>query len=49
MGMLTPKGDKHDENKDELFDYVVHLFKLGALHKNVDTAVDIADGHRSYI
>lgn len=30
----SPKGDKNDENKDELFDYVVHLFKLGALHKN---------------
>nr|XP_034298978.1 uncharacterized protein LOC109620531 isoform X1 [Crassostrea gigas] len=43
----SPKGDKNDENKDELFDYVVHLFKLGALHKNLDTAVDMGDGHRS--
>jgi hypothetical protein len=41
------KGSEKDEKKDELYDYVVHLFKLAALHKNLDTAVDMGDGHRS--
>ena len=33
--------------KDSLYNYIMMLFKLIALHKNLDTAVDMADGHRS--
>lgn len=40
------KGDKNDENKDEFFDYVVYLFKLGVFYKNLDIVVDMGDGYR---
>ncbi|XP_056008253.1 uncharacterized protein LOC125657360 isoform X2 [Ostrea edulis] len=33
--------------QDELFDYLIALFRLSALHRNLDTAVDMADGYRS--
>lgn len=33
--------------KDSLYHYIMLLFKMVALHKNLDTAVDMADGHRS--
>lgn len=33
--------------EDELYDYILSVFKLVILHKNLDTAVDMADGPRS--
>ncbi|XP_056013220.1 uncharacterized protein LOC125660287 [Ostrea edulis] len=33
--------------EDELYNYMCLLFKLTALLKNLDTAIDMADGHRS--
>ena len=38
---------KNDQNQDELRDYLICLFCLVALHRNLDSAVDMADGHRS--
>lgn len=35
------------EDKDDLFDYIVLLFRLCILHKNLDSAVDMGDGARS--
>lgn len=35
------------KSKDELYGYMLLLFKLSLLHKNLDNAVDIADGTRS--
>lgn len=32
---------------DQVQDYILHLFKLVLLHKNLDTAVDMGDGERS--
>ncbi|XP_053390807.1 uncharacterized protein LOC128553655 [Mercenaria mercenaria] len=34
------------EASDELHDYVLSLFRLTALHKNLDSAVDMGDGYR---
>ena len=42
----TKKKDKTD-SKDELHDYILMLFKLTMLHRNLDTAVDMGDGERS--
>ena len=36
-----------DPKQDELFDYLLALFRLSALHRNLDSAVDMADGNRS--
>ncbi|XP_062582660.1 uncharacterized protein LOC134244405 [Saccostrea cucullata] len=33
--------------QDELHDYLLALFRLAALHRNLDSAVDMADGNRS--
>lgn len=41
----SPKPKKKSRN--ELHDYVVMLFKLLIIHKNLDTAVDMGDGERS--
>ena len=40
-------GEKTSTEGDELFNYVVLLFKLVALFRNLDTAVDMGDGRRS--
>ncbi|XP_069109713.1 uncharacterized protein [Argopecten irradians] len=39
--------DSNAVKEDEVYNYVILLFRLAALHKNLDTAVDMADGHRS--
>lgn len=39
------KGQSKSEG-DNLHNYIMMVFKLIALHKNLDTAVDMADGHR---
>ena len=38
---------KKSQDQDELKDYLICLFRRVALHKNLDSAVDMADGHRS--
>lgn len=38
---------KDCSDEDELRNYLICLFRLVALHKNLDSAVDMADGHRS--
>jgi hypothetical protein len=44
----TLKNSKQaNQVQDELFDYLIALFRLSALHRNLDTAVDMADGYRS--
>ena len=37
---------KKDQNQDELNDYLICLFRLAALHKSLDSVVDMTDGHR---
>lgn len=45
---IPPKKPKtKKKSRDELQDYVVMLFKLLIIHKNLDTAVDMGDGERS--
>lgn len=48
-GFTVSKGQKKgkEENKDELHGYMLLFFKLTLLHKNLDDAVDMADGTRS--
>lgn len=36
-----------DKDRDELYDYILLLFRLCALHRNLDSAVDMGDGPRS--
>ncbi|XP_062586325.1 uncharacterized protein LOC134247949 [Saccostrea cucullata] len=43
----TKKPRSKVKNSDQLQDYIVMLFKLVILHKNLDTAVDMGDGERS--
>lgn len=43
----TEKPRSKVKNNDELQDYIVVLFKLVILHKNLDMAVDMGDGERS--
>ena len=38
--------EKRDVNCDELYNYTLLLFKLCALHKNLDSAVDMGYGRR---
>lgn len=40
-------SEKEFSNCDEIFNYVMVVFKLIALHRNLDSAVDMADGRRS--
>ena len=40
-------SEKESSNCDEVFNYVMLVFKLIALHRNLDSAVDMADGRRS--
>ncbi|CAC5383775.1 unnamed protein product [Mytilus coruscus] len=47
-----PKIEKKKKSKtsatdDQLFNYIILLFKLTGLLKNLDTAIDMADGRRS--
>ena len=42
----TSKKQK-DKNQDHLQDYLLMLFKLVMLHKNLDTSVDMGDGERA--
>ncbi|XP_048770593.2 uncharacterized protein LOC125676812 [Ostrea edulis] len=45
---IPPKQSKLKEKKrDQLQDYLVMVFKLVILHKNLDTAVDMGDGERA--
>ncbi|XP_069105225.1 uncharacterized protein [Argopecten irradians] len=44
MDRAKPQTQK---SKDELFNYILMLFKLVMLHKNLDSAVDMGDGERS--
>lgn len=47
-GAKTPETKRSAEKvKDEVGNYCQLLFKLALLHRNLDTAVDMADGHRS--
>ena len=48
-GFTVSMGQKKgkEENKDELHGYMLLFFKLTLLHKNLDDAVDMADGIRS--
>ncbi|VDI19247.1 Hypothetical predicted protein [Mytilus galloprovincialis] len=41
------KKAKTSANDDQLFNYIILLFKLTGLLKNLDTAIDMADGRRS--
>jgi len=41
-----PKQQSSNKKKDALHNYVVMLFKLVLLHRNLDTAVDMGDGER---
>lgn len=41
------KKGKSTKNDDQLYDYILLLFKLTALLKNLDTAIDMGDGGRS--
>lgn len=41
-----PKKKEHRDH-DQLQDHLVMLFKLTILHRNLDSAVDMADGERS--
>lgn len=43
----TKNTTAKDEDKDDLFNCIILLFRLCALHKNLDSAVDMADGARS--
>lgn len=49
--MLCPPKKKSSpapcKDTDELFNYIVLVFKLTALLKNLDTAIDMGDGARS--
>ena len=36
-----------NKDRDELYDYILLLFRLCALHRNLDSAVDMGDGPRS--
>ncbi|XP_056013603.1 uncharacterized protein LOC125669312 isoform X1 [Ostrea edulis] len=40
-------GEKTSTDSDEVFNYVMLVFKLVALHRNLDSAVDMGDGMRS--
>lgn len=40
------KNTQKTKISDELYEYVIALFRLVALHKNLDTAVNMGDGHR---
>lgn len=48
-GVTVSKKQRRDKekNKDELYGYMLLLFKISLLHKNLDDAVDMADGTRS--
>lgn len=48
-GVSVSKKQRKDKgkSKDELYGYMLQLFKLTILHKNLDDAVDMADGARS--
>ena len=41
------RKSKSSDNADQLYDYILLLFKLTALLKNLDTSIDMADGGRS--
>jgi hypothetical protein len=40
-------SEKESSNCDEVFNYVMLVFKLIALHRNLDSAIDMADRRRS--
>ena len=40
-------SEKESSNCDEVFNYVMLMFKLIALHRKLDSVVDMADGRRS--
>ena len=45
---IAKKSKKQkDKKKDQLQDYLLMLFKLVLLHKNLDTSVDMGDGERA--
>ena len=45
---VSPSAKRKDScTEDELYNNILLLFKLTALHRNLDTAVDMGDGHRS--
>lgn len=47
-GVTVSKKQRKDKgkSKNELYLYMLLLFKLSLLHKNLDDAVDMADGAR---
>jgi hypothetical protein len=42
-----PASKASTSGEDELYNYIILLFRLAALHRNLDSAVDMADGPRS--
>lgn len=47
VGIEKPLKKSKGTGGDELHSYILMLFKLFLLHKNLDTAVDMGDGERS--
>lgn len=48
MYSFHPRSQKKEHrDHDQLQDHIVMLFKLTVLHRNLDSAVDLADGKRS--
>lgn len=48
MYSFHPRSQKKEHrDHDQLQDHIVMLFKLTILHRNLDSAVDLADGKRS--
>lgn len=40
------KPKRNEKNRDQLQEYILMVFRLVLLHKNLDTGVDMADGER---
>lgn len=45
--IAKPSKKPKNKTQDQMHDYLVMLFKLVILHKNLDTAVDMGDGERA--
>ncbi|XP_056006722.1 uncharacterized protein LOC125651350 [Ostrea edulis] len=45
--IAKPSKKPKNKNQDQMQDYLMMLFKLVILHKNLDTSVDMGDGERA--
>ena len=45
--IAKPSKKQKDKTQDQMHDYLLMLFKLVILHKNLDTSVDMGDGERA--